>query len=185
MLIVDDCIWPWRGRRWCHLVSDESLQELHVFAEWLGLPRRAFQGDHYDLDELLRAHAISVGATAVSARELSRRLRLAGLRLTQEARREFAQRSNRPLAVRRIEPDEPGIAELISAWTGGDLAGLGQLGHRQRLATVEDGNRIAIRITDDEAATDILTLLGPASEHFRAEIEAIFDHGTAPTDGAN
>ena len=33
------------------MVSDASLDELHDFAQPLGIPRRAFQGDHYDIPE--------------------------------------------------------------------------------------------------------------------------------------
>jgi hypothetical protein len=86
-LLVDEARWPWRGRRWCHLVSDVSLDELHDFAARLGVPRRAFQGDHYDLDEPRRALAIALGAEAVPSRELLARLRGAGLRLPPAARR--------------------------------------------------------------------------------------------------
>ena len=32
-VLVDPAIWPWRDRRWSHLVSDESYEELHAFAE--------------------------------------------------------------------------------------------------------------------------------------------------------
>ena len=80
-ILVDPAIWPWRDRIWCHLVSDESYDELHAFAERLGIPRRAFQGDHYDLPEDARLRAIELGATPVSSRELVRRLIDAGLRL--------------------------------------------------------------------------------------------------------
>ena len=79
-LLVDECRWPWRGRRWCHLVSDEGLDELHAFAVRLGFPRRAFQGDHYDLHEDLRSAAVALGAIPVESRVLVRRLRDAGLR---------------------------------------------------------------------------------------------------------
>ena len=80
-ILVDPAIWPHRGRRWCHLVSDESYEELHAFADRLGIPRRAFQGDHYDLPEDHRTRAIELGATAVPSRELVRRLIDSGLRL--------------------------------------------------------------------------------------------------------
>ena len=53
-ILVDPAIWPWRGHRWAHLVSDESYDELHAFAARLGIPRRAFQGDHYDVPAYLR-----------------------------------------------------------------------------------------------------------------------------------
>jgi hypothetical protein len=87
VVLVDECRWLWRGRRWCHLVSDESLDELHHFAERLGVPRRAFQGDHYDLDEDRRRRALALGAKPVSSREIVVRLRAAGLRLSPAARR--------------------------------------------------------------------------------------------------
>ena len=80
-VLVDPAIWPWRGRKWAHLVSDESYDELHDFAERLGIPRRAFQGDHYDLAEDHRLRAIELGATPVGSRELVRRLIDSGLRL--------------------------------------------------------------------------------------------------------
>ena len=79
-ILVDPAIWPWRGREWAHLVSDSSYDELHVFAARLGIPRDAFQGDHYDVPTELRLEAIALGATPVDARVLVRRLRAAGLR---------------------------------------------------------------------------------------------------------
>lgn len=80
MILVDDPLWWWRGRRWCHLVSDSSHDELHDFAERLGIPRHVFQGDHYDLPEEHRPSAVQLGAIEVGSRELVRRLRAAGLR---------------------------------------------------------------------------------------------------------
>jgi hypothetical protein len=87
VILLDDPLWHRHGRRWCHLVSDESFDELHAFAERLGLPKRAFHGDHYDLPEAHRPAAIALGATAVGSRELLRRLKSAGLRLPPAARR--------------------------------------------------------------------------------------------------
>ena len=57
-----------RSARWCHLVSDASFEELHAFAARLGIPRRFFQGDHYDLPEHLRARALELGAVPGHAR---------------------------------------------------------------------------------------------------------------------
>ena len=79
-ILVDPAIWPHRDRLWAHLVSDTSYDELHGFAERLGIPRRAFQGDHYDLPEEMRAEAIALGALDVTGRELITRLIHAGLR---------------------------------------------------------------------------------------------------------
>jgi hypothetical protein len=80
-LLIDTPVWPWRGRKWSHLVSDVSYEELHAFvAAELGIPQRAFQGDHYDIPEELYDVAVAAGAQAVGARELLSRLRAAGLR---------------------------------------------------------------------------------------------------------
>ena len=78
--MVDEAVWPWRGRRWAHLASDANLAELHEFAARLGIPPRAFQGDHYDVTAALRERALLLGAEPVPARDLVRRLRAAGLR---------------------------------------------------------------------------------------------------------
>lgn len=86
-ILMDEARWWHKGRRWCHLVSDMSLDELHEFAEANGIPRRGFQGDHYDVPEEYRPALIVAGATVVESRELVRRLRAAGLRLTPTERR--------------------------------------------------------------------------------------------------
>lgn len=87
-VLIDDPLWWWRGRRWCHMVSDASLEELHEFAAANGVPRRSFQGDHYDIPEEYRQGMLDGGAHEVGSRELVRRLRAAGLRLSPEQRRE-------------------------------------------------------------------------------------------------
>jgi hypothetical protein len=84
-VLVDAAIWPFEGRKWAHLVSDTSFEELHEFAEQLGIPRRAFQGDHYDVPTDYRDRALALGAVSVPSRELVRRLRAAGLRRTRSA----------------------------------------------------------------------------------------------------
>jgi hypothetical protein len=81
-VLIDTPVWPWQGRLWSHLVSDVSYAELHAFvAAELGIPRRAFQGDHYDVPEELYAVAVAAGAKPVSCRELLTRLLAAGLRV--------------------------------------------------------------------------------------------------------
>jgi Protein of unknown function (DUF4031) len=80
VILVDDAIWPFRGRRFAHLVSDSSYAELHEFAARLGLPARAFHRDHYDVPAELREAAIVLGADPTPSRELVRRLQSAGLR---------------------------------------------------------------------------------------------------------
>jgi hypothetical protein len=55
----------WRGREWSHLVAD-SLDELHAFADRLGLQRRWFQSKtlypHYDVTSTVRVRALALGA---------------------------------------------------------------------------------------------------------------------------
>jgi hypothetical protein len=86
-ILIDEARWWWRGRKWCHLVSDVSYDELHEFAAVAGIPRRGFQGDHYDVPEEYRIGLIELGAEVVESRELVRRLRAGGLRLTPAQRR--------------------------------------------------------------------------------------------------
>jgi hypothetical protein len=86
-ILVDAAIWPHRGRRFAHLVSDRSEAELHAFAIRLGLQRRWYQGDHYDIPSEVRERAIALGAEPVGAAELVRRVRAAGLRNGSRVRR--------------------------------------------------------------------------------------------------
>jgi hypothetical protein len=64
---VDDAIWKWQGRNWCHLVADD-IDELHRFARRLGLHRISYQGPpktpnpHYDLTAFERRRALAYGA---------------------------------------------------------------------------------------------------------------------------
>jgi len=79
-ILVDDAIWPWRGERWAHLISDRSLAELHQFATGIGKKRVSFQGDHYDVRVDEREAALAAGAIPVTSREIVGALRDAGLR---------------------------------------------------------------------------------------------------------
>ena len=79
-IMIDEPIWPAHGTYWGHLASDESFDELHAFAARAGLPKRAFERDHYDYpvekyDELVR-----LGAQPVRSQELVRSLIRSGLR---------------------------------------------------------------------------------------------------------
>jgi hypothetical protein len=64
----------WTVKHWCHMVSDESFDELHAFAAAMGIPRRRFQGDHYDLHPVLRERAVELGAVEVGTGELVQRM---------------------------------------------------------------------------------------------------------------
>ncbi len=66
---VDDAIWDWRGRKWCHLLADD-IDELHRFANAVGLHRISYQGPprtnypHYDITGFERSRALALGAVA-------------------------------------------------------------------------------------------------------------------------
>lgn len=79
-LLIDPPRWPAHGRLWSHLVSDTSLAELHEFAERLGIPRRGFEGDHYDIPEERYAAAVAAGARESDIREVVHALQRSGLR---------------------------------------------------------------------------------------------------------
>ena len=79
-VLIDAPTWPGHGRLWSHLVSDTSYDELHAFAAGLGLPRRAFERDHFDVVAERFDAAVAAGAVPVPSREIVRRLHAAGLR---------------------------------------------------------------------------------------------------------
>jgi hypothetical protein len=62
--------------------------ELHEFAEQVGLQRRAFDLDHYDVPVRRYDDLVAAGAAPVSNRELVKRLQASGLRVSQRERRE-------------------------------------------------------------------------------------------------
>jgi hypothetical protein len=69
-----------RFKHWCHLASDAGFDELHAFAAELGIPRRAFERDHYDVVAERYAVAVAAGARPATSREIVARLHAAGLR---------------------------------------------------------------------------------------------------------
>lgn len=86
MILVDPPRWPAHGRLWAHLVSDTAVAELHAFAEALGVPRRGFDGDHYDIPAERYAAAVWLGAHPVSSREIVAALYRRGLRRPKHTR---------------------------------------------------------------------------------------------------
>ncbi|WP_345187944.1 DUF4031 domain-containing protein, partial [Actinomadura verrucosospora] len=87
-ILIDDPRWPAHGRLWAHLVSDESVEELHAFAQANGIPQHGFERDHYDVPDEIHARLIGAGAEHVDGHELVRRLIASGLRVTTRERRE-------------------------------------------------------------------------------------------------
>ena len=86
-ILIDDPTWPAHGRLWAHLVSEDSLEELHAFAHANDIPARAFDLDHYDVPEEALPRLIAAGAQRVGGRELTRRLIASGLRIPARDRR--------------------------------------------------------------------------------------------------
>ncbi|MGO4691112.1 DUF4031 domain-containing protein [Glaciibacter sp. 2TAF33] len=86
-VLIDRPTWPAHDTVWSHLVSDESLDELHAFAAAHGIPRRGFDRDHYDVPERSYDELVAGGAVPVSNRELVTRLRASGLRVNGRERR--------------------------------------------------------------------------------------------------
>lgn len=86
-VLIDTPFWPAHGRLWAHLVSDDSLDELHAFAAENGIPARGFDHDHYDVPDHLHERLVLAGAVHVESRELVVRLISSGLRVTVRERR--------------------------------------------------------------------------------------------------
>ena len=86
-ILIDQPSWPAHGTVWGHVVSDESLTELHAFAAAVDLPTRSFDLDHYDVPQERYAELVAAGAVPVSYRQLVTRLVASGLRVTARERR--------------------------------------------------------------------------------------------------
>jgi hypothetical protein len=86
-VLIDPPTWPAHETAWSHLVSDLSYAELHDFAARAGVPRRAFDHDHYDVPQARYDDLVALGATPVSGRELVLRLIRSGLRVAQRDKR--------------------------------------------------------------------------------------------------
>ena len=53
----------------CHMIADTE-EELHAMASKIGVARRWYQGDHYDICLAKRELAIKLGAVEVTMRQL-------------------------------------------------------------------------------------------------------------------
>lgn len=84
MIYVDDIAnrgAPWAGGMSCHMISDESTEELVAFARtFLALPERWLHRgscDHFDLSERKRRRALECGAVALTGLRYSSKYWLA------------------------------------------------------------------------------------------------------------
>lgn len=59
------------GRRYVmsHMIADTE-DELHRMAQRIGVARKWYQGDHYDVTQTMRTLAIDAGARAITLRQL-------------------------------------------------------------------------------------------------------------------
>lgn len=71
---VDDMykypIGQFRRMKMSHMMADTE-QELHDMADKIGVARKWYQGDHYDICMSMRAKAVKLGAKEITWRELS------------------------------------------------------------------------------------------------------------------
>ena len=111
-ILIDPPAWPAHGTLWSHLVSDASYEELHDFAARLGVPRRSFDLDHYDVPSRLFERAVALGARPVSGKDVVHGLRASGLRVRTTERAAL-----RPVRRRQF---------LVAEWGGlGTRLGIG------------------------------------------------------------
>lgn len=59
-----------KSRRYvmCHMIADTEA-ELHKMADKLGVARKWYQGDHYDIVKTKRAEAVALGAVEITWRQ--------------------------------------------------------------------------------------------------------------------
>ncbi|WP_425309849.1 DUF4031 domain-containing protein [Ammonicoccus fulvus] len=115
---IDTPAWPHRGQMFAHMVSDTSLEELHVVAERAGVHPRGFDRDHYDVPERLHGACLDAGAVPAHTRRLVRALRESGLRLTKAQLRADREARRSRLLARWPLPQSAALAEeLLDRWS--------------------------------------------------------------------
>ncbi len=92
MILIDLPLVESRGRRWSHLASDTSYDEVHAFAAAHGVPARGWDRDHYDVPADAYDALVAAGAVPVTSREIVAALRAAGLRRPKAAARDHGDR---------------------------------------------------------------------------------------------
>lgn len=68
---VDDAVYPLGRMIMCHMMAD-SVKELHAMADTIGVDRKHFQGDHYDICKAKRKLAVEAGAIEITQRQMVR-----------------------------------------------------------------------------------------------------------------
>jgi predicted metal-dependent HD superfamily phosphohydrolase len=115
-VLIDPPSWPAHGTVFSHLVSTSSLRELHAFADAAGIPRRAFDEDHYDVPERRYRELVDRGAEEVSGTDLVRALIASGLRIPAR-RRGPKLRAALASRWRTLLPQAPDLGEeLLDRW---------------------------------------------------------------------
>lgn len=70
---VDDMKAKYGRMIMCHMIAD-TANELHAMADTIGVKRKWYQGDHYDICLAKRRRAVAAGAIEISRIELGRRV---------------------------------------------------------------------------------------------------------------
>lgn len=68
--MCDTAMGQFRRMKMSHMIADTE-EELHTMAAAIGVARRWYQGDHYDVCKSKRGAAIMRGARAVTLRQLA------------------------------------------------------------------------------------------------------------------
>lgn len=67
-IYVDDMRAPFGRLVMCHMIADREA-ELHAMADKIGVARKWYQGDHYDIALTKRALAVAGGAVEITMRQ--------------------------------------------------------------------------------------------------------------------
>ena len=68
MVYVDDMRAGFGRMIMCHMIADTEA-ELHAMADQIGMARRWYQGDHYDIALSKRSLAVAAGACEITLRQ--------------------------------------------------------------------------------------------------------------------
>lgn len=172
MLLLDEPRWPAHGTLYGHLVSDESLWELHDGARRAGLDVRAFDHDHYDLRADRVPAALAAGAVLVDSRELVRRMRAGGTRTghADHAPRRGRSRELLRHVVQEHLPGQDFVAdELVEAYGAPgrvyhDVRHLVEMLAHQRALASAVGHRISRAEVLATLVHDLVHGLGPGQD---------------------